>query len=500
LNTNNAYIGIDLGSTNIKAGLYGMGSGLERIALLSFPLEYSRDGHTVEFSADAVADTVLELLRGLGKTAAEKKLAIREITLTGQAESLVLLGADGRPLRPAISWMDERSGAECNEIAAAVTPAEYYGVTGQKGVYPTWPATKILHLARGESGVIAKTKTYAMLKDYIAYRLSGNLSADKSIATFSSYFDIHSGEYWKKMMDICGIQERQLPPLVEPLSVLGELSANLALGPAFAGALVNTGTLDHFAGMIGNGIVTPGALSESTGTVLGMSALVRLPLSGKETAALHYGPFPGTMVLLPVVESGGVCLEWFRERFFPELSFAELDERIAKCRCEKLLFLPYLVGVNAPEYDREACGVFFGLRSETTAEEMARAVMEGVALILDKNLTDMRRNGLEFTHIISTGGAAKSDLWSQIKADICGLEIRIPLESEAACSGAGIIGAVNSGEFAGYEEAAKQCVRIGKRFFPVKDPAVISSCKARKAGFAALYEGMAGTVRAMVSC
>ncbi|MDR2049423.1 MAG: hypothetical protein LBP69_08195 [Treponema sp.] len=500
MNTNNAYIGIDLGSTNIKTGLYGMGSGLERIALLARPLEYNRDGSMVEFSAGAVADTVFELLRELGKTAAENNLAIREITLTGQAESLVLLGADGRPLRPAISWMDERSGAECKEIAAAVTPSEYYCITGQKGVYPTWPATKILHLTRSESGVIAKTKTFVLLKDYIGYCLSGNLSADKSIATFSSYFDIHSGEYWKKMMDICGIREEQLPPLVEPLSVLGRLSADPAPGPAFTDTLVNTGTLDHFAGMIGNGIVTPGALSESTGTVLGMSALARLPLSGRETSALHYGPFPGTMVLLPVVESGGVCLEWFRERFFPELSFAGLDERIAKCRCEKLLFLPYLVGVNAPEYDRGACGVFFGLRSETTAEEMARAVMEGVALLLDKNLADMRREGLEFTHIISTGGAAKSDLWSQIKADICGLEIRIPLESEAACFGAGIIGAVNCGEFTGYEDAAGKCVRINKRFFPAKDPAVISSCKVKKAGFAALYEGMTGTVRAMASC
>jgi xylulokinase len=500
LNRNHAYIGIDLGSTNIKAGLYGMGNGLERIVLLSRPLEYSRDGHMVEFSADAVLDTVFELLCGLGKTASEKNLTIREITLTGQAESLVLLGADGKPLRPAISWMDERSGAECKEIAAAVASSEYYGVTGQKGVYPTWPATKILHLTRNESGVIAKTKTFVLLKDYIAYRLSGRLAADKSIATFSSYFNIHSGEYWKKMMDICGIREEQLPPLVEPLSVLGQLSANLALGPAFAGALVNTGTLDHFAGMIGNGIVTPGILSESTGTVLGMSALARLPLSGKETAALHYGPFPGTMVLLPVIESGGVCLEWFKKRFFPGLSFSELDECIAKCRCEKLLFLPYLVGVNAPEYDRGACGVFFGLRSETTAEEMARAVMEGVALILDKNLADMRRNGLEFTYVVSTGGAAKSDLWSQIKADICGLEIRIPLESEAACFGAGIIGAVNCGEFTDYEDAAKKCVRIGKRFFPAEDPAVISSCKAKKAGFAALYEGMTGTIKAMVSC
>jgi xylulokinase len=333
-----------------------------------------------------------------------------------------------------------------------------------------------------------------MLKDYVAYRLCGVLAADKSIATFSMYFDIHRGCYWQAMLDACGIRKEQLPPLVEPCTTLGVLDGGLNLGDNFAGTSLNTGVLDHFAGMIGNGNVEPGGISESTGTVLAMATMARTPLSGKETAALHYGPFPGTVVLLPVAESGGICLEWFKNHFLADLSYGELDARVGGRRPGNLLFLPYLAGVNAPEFNPHACGVFFGLRVETDAIDMARAVMEGVAFLLEKNLAEMRCGGLEFSHIISTGGAAKSDIWSQIKADICGLEVRIPTESEAACFGAALIAAVSNGDFSSYKEAALACIRMAKSFSPGESSALY---RAKKEGFETLYHGMLKTVEAI---
>jgi xylulokinase len=489
-----AFIGIDLGTTNIKAALYAEKDGaLSRVAISSRPMAYNRNQREVEFDADGVVAIVLDLLRELGnKGAAENgKFRVKQIALTGQAESLILLGKVMRPLCPALSWMDERSGAECEELAKNFSPEECYAVTGQKAVIPTWPATKILHLSHAKPDIITKTAKFIMLKDYVAYRLSGVMAADKSIATFSFYFDIHKGCYWQKMMDACGIRGDQLPPLVEPCTVLGKIDPALKLGETFADTQINTGTLDHFAGMIGNGIVSPGGLSESTGTVMGMAALVKLPLTGKETSALHYGPFPGTMVLLPVAESGGICLEWFKNNFLADFSFEKIDAKIKEKEPKNLLFLPYITGVNAPEFDHEASGVFYGLRQDTDAIDMARAVMEGVALLLDKNLEDMKKGHLGFSFITSSGGGAKSDLWSQIKADICGLEVRIPAESEAACFGSAIIAAVNSGAFKTYDEAVTACVHIAKYFTPGPP------CKAKKAGFAALYEGMLKTAGAM---
>jgi xylulokinase len=489
-----AFIGIDLGSTNIKGALFN-GETLTRLALCSRPVLYTRREKLVEFDADAVVNTVLEILRELGRSAENAGVSVRQIALTGQAESLVLLGKNGRPLRHAISWMDERSAAECRELAGRFTREDCYAVTGQKAIIPTWPATKILHLSHSEPDVIAKTAAYIMLKDYAAYCLCGVMAADKSIATFSLYFDIRRGCYWQDMLDACGIRGDQLPPLVEPCTTLGPLDARLDPGGVFRGASVNTGTLDHFAGMIGNGNISPGIVSESTGTVLAMATMAKMPLSGRETAALHYGPFPGTMVFLPVAESGGLCLEWFKNHFLPDLSFRELDDRVKERKPKNLIFLPYLAGVNAPEFDPDACGVFFGLRTETDAIDMARSVMEGVAFLLDKNLAEMKRCGLKFSHVISSGGAAKSDVWCQIKADICGLEIRIPAEQEAACFGAAIIAAVNCGVFPDYKMAVNACVRIAKTFSP--NPQNTAEYLSKKAGFNALYAGMLETIHTM---
>lgn len=483
-----AFIGIDLGTTNIKAALYD-GKNLKQIKCLSGTVKYLRDGRKVEFDVGETADTVFWMLHELG----EYDFPVDQIILTGQAESLVLLGKDGSPLRKAISWMDERSAAECKELSQKFTSDAYYGVTGQKAIIPTWPATKILHLFRSEPELMAKTAVFIMLKDFIAYRLSGIFSAEKTIATFSSYFDIFRGCYWQEMLDLIKVTGSQLPPLVEPCTVLGPLKPGLNLGKAYKNTLVNTGMLDHFAGMIGNGVIKPGVISESTGTVMGLSAIAEMPLSQNNSLPLHYGPFPGTFAVLPVVESGGISLEWFRDNFLSGLTFKELDEKVKNRKIEKLLFLPYLVGINAPDFDNDACGVFFGLRSDTDAVDMARSVMEGVALLLNKNVEEMRRCSLNFSYIISTGGAAKSDVWSQIKADICGLDVWIPANNEAACLGAAMIGAVSAGVFPDYQSAVDACVIISKVFHPCGD----NSYTAKKKGFKQLYDGMLSTARAM---
>ena len=483
------YVGIDLGTTNIKAGLYD--DGMRRTALLSRPMRYRRDGVAVEFDAEEVLRCVVEMLREFGNRGA----CISHVGLTGQAESLVLAGGDGRPVRPAISWMDEQSTAECAEIAGRVSSDELYAVTGQKAVIPTWPAAKLLRLKKTEPEALEAARWLVMLKDYIAWRLCGVLAADKSIATFTLYFDIHKGRYWDKMLDVCGIEKEKLPPLTEPCQQLGPLDPKqeFALGKAYDGARLNIGTLDHFAAMFGTGNISVGGLSESTGTVMAMAAMARLPLAGCEGAALHYGPLPGSYVFLPVAESGGICLEWFRDRFLPGTSFTDIGAAVAlrgHASAARLAFLPYIAGVNAPEFDSNACGVFFGLRAETDACDMARAVMEGVALLLWRNISEIESTGIKVQRIISSGGGAKSDLWLQMKADICGLEVCITKDTEAACLGAAMAAAVGAGLYPGFQEAADACVIMEKSFRPSSDPSITAYYEAKKRGFHALHAAM----------
>ena len=474
------YIGVDLGSTNIKAAIYD--KSMKLIDRQSLPVDYIRENGFVEFDAEKYFRDLLSLLSGMVKSSGITE--IDEIAFTGQAESLVVLDKDGKPLMNAISWMDERSHAECAVLAGQFSPAVCEEVTGQMAVLPTWPATKILWLKNNRPEVYANAACYMLLKDYIVYCLTGVKKADMSIATFSFYFDIYKKTYWQEMLSAIGITQAQLPPLCEPCTVAGTLLPELAAALGTNAARVNVGTLDHFAGMIGTGNTAPGGITLSTGTVMALTAMAGPDTPKNSGIAMHYGFLPDTHVMLPVAESGGVSLEWFRRNCMGSTDYDTMNRELAKRQPNELLFLPYLVGTNAPEFDTGATGVFWGLRQEHDTIDMAGAVMEGVSFVLRKNCDHMKKNGAAPTSIIATGGGAKSPIWCQLHADITGIPVRIPEEKEAACLGAAIIAAVSHGAFASYQDAAEHCIRFTHCYEP--HPCPRTEKKYRR--FCALYD------------
>ena len=475
------YAGIDLGSTNIKVALYD--ENLTLIDRQSRPVVYIRDNGFVEFDALKYAEDLAGLLADMTKANGIKQLT--EMAFTGQAESLVVLDGEGKPLMNAISWMDERSTEECEELAKQFDAATCEAVTGQMAVLPTWPATKILWLKHNRPEIYEAAATYMLLKDYVVYYLTGVKKADMSIATFSFYFDIYNKHYWQEMLSAIGVSERQLPELCEPCSVAGTLKDELAEDMGIAcGTKVNVGTLDHFAGMIGTGNIAPGGITLSTGTVMALAAMCGVPAPRSCGIAMHYGFLPDTHVMLPVAESGGVSLEWFRRSCMGTTDYDTMNAELLKRQPNELLFLPYLVGTNAPEFDTDATGVFWGLRQEHDAIDMAGAVMEGVAFVLRKNCDYIAKNGVKPTSIIATGGGAKSPVWCQLQADITGLPVRIPAEKEAACLGAAMIAAVSDGRWSGYEAAANDCVSMLHQY----DPNPTARCERKYRRFCALYE------------
>lgn len=478
------YIGIDLGSTNTKAALYD-----ENLTLLdqqSCPVTYFREDGFVEFDILAYYEGLQTLLHDLLQAHPEAK--IRQIAFTGQAESLVCLDCDGNPVGNAISWMDERSEEECTILSAQFPDAVCRRITGQQAVLPTWPATKILWLRRNRPADFERTATYMLLKDYIVYRLTGKKCADMSIATFSFYFDIYQKCYWQDMLDAIGITVSKLPPLVEPCSVIGSLTPEAAEKTLLtADVLVNAGTLDHFAGMIGTGNTAPGIMTLSTGTAMVLATMAAPDTSPDCGIAMHYGFAPDTHVMLPVMESGGNCLEWFRRTCLNSIDYDTLNREVLNApEAPQLLFLPYLVGTNAPEFDREACGVFFGLRQEHTAFHMAKAVMEGVSFVLRKNCDDIISKGTAIDCIIATGGGAKSAVWCQIQSDITGLPVVIPKVTEAACLGAAMIAAQNDGRYPDLTAAAADTVAFVRRYTPNSTPALEQTYRK----FCKLYDAM----------
>ncbi len=480
------FIAVDLGSTNIKVAVYD--DKLQMKAWLSSPVQYIREGNHVEFDATDYCQAIKAMIRSHINNKTIDACDVRQIVFTGQAESLVILGHDKKPLMNAISWMDQRSTEESELIAAQFAEKEIYKRTGQMAVLPTWPATKILWIKNNSRDIYDRAAHYVLLKDYIVYCLTGKLCADCSIATFTFYFDILNKCYWNEMLQACGIRSEQLPPLKEPCTNVGEIlpSAADAMGLT-THTKVNVGTLDHFAGMIGTGNVHEGVISLSTGTVMALATLAPQPLSENSHTALHYGFIPDTYVFLPVAESGGICLEWFKKNFMKDFSYEEINRTIMERPSpNELLFLPYIVGTNAPEFDADACGVFFGIRDKHDEVDFAYAVMEGVAHMLAKNIDDISAAGTKVERIIATGGGAKSDIWCQIQADVTGVPVEIPSEKEAACLGAAMIGAVDDGLFESFSDAAQRVVQITKRF----EPKPSMEMKRKHTQFNRLYKAM----------
>ena len=481
-------IGVDLGTTNLKAALYD--SSLACVARESEKVIYARAEGFVELDIEQYFDSFCSMIRRLREKSGVPAEEICGIGFTGQAETLVILGADGKPLMNAISWMDERSKEECEELGKQFTEEEIRRVTGQMAVLPTWPATKILWLRKNRPEVFEKTAHYLLLKDYMIWKMTGKMQCDMSIATFSFYFDIYRKCYWTKMMDAVGIRPEQLPPLVEPNTTAGCVSAEAASRTGLSeNTIVNIGTLDHFAGMIGTGNITTEGVSLSTGTVMALAVMAEEPADPDCGIAMHYGFLPDTHVMLPVVESGGVSLEWFRSSCMKDTGYDELNAALAERNTlNGPIFLPYIVGVNPPEFDPAATGVFWGLRQEHDAVDMAGAVMEGVACILRKNCDSIREAGTDIERIIATGGGAKSAIWCQMQADLTGLPVVVPSDSEAACLGAGIAAAVSCGEYKDFAEACGKAVTMKQQY----EPRVIPEQEKRYRRFNALFEATRG--------
>ncbi len=484
------YIGVDLGSTNTKIAIYDRQMTL--VDRRSVPVDYIRENGFVEFDPKAYCHGFRDLLKAM---VAENGLQQQRftITFTGQAESLIVLDSTGTPLTNVISWMDERSAEECKTLSAQFQPREIEEVTGQMAVLPTWPATKILWLKNHAPEVYEKAATYMLLKDFLVYKLTGVMASDMSIATFSFYFDIYEKCYWKKMLSAIGITEAQLPPLKEPCTEAGCVTADIAAAFVISPeSKVNIGTLDHFTGMIGTGNVQEGGVTLSTGTVMALTTMAAKDAPRDSGIAMHYGFLPDSYIMLPVAESGGVSLEWFRKTCMGSISYEEMNRVLLERQLpNNVIFLPFLVGTNAPEFDSDASGLFYGLRQETDVYDMACGVMEGVAFMLRKNCDHIRSKGTEIRHIIATGGGSKSPVWCQLQADITGLPVVIPQEKEAACLGAAMVGAVSDGLFADFKEAADKCVRFVKRYTPCTDDRY--EAKYRK--YCALYRAMLAVTR-----
>jgi xylulokinase len=469
-----ALVGLDVGTTGVKAVAVAPDGEVIASAEVGYPLSMPRPGWAEQDPDDWWRAT----------QAALEQLAVDDVAgigLSGQMHGLVALDERLRVLRPAILWNDQRTAAECAEIEARVGLAQLIELTGNRAL-PGFTAPKLLWLRRNEPAVFDRIAHILLPKDYVRLKLTGERTTDVADASGTLLFDVAGRRWSDEVLAALELPREWLPPTLESPAVSGTTNS---------GTPVAAGAGDQAAGALGVGVDRLGPLS----VVLGTSGVVFAALPAFHAdpeARLHAfcHAVPGGWHAMGVMLSAAGSLRWFRDALAPDEDYERLFAEAADWEpgAEGAAFLPYLAGERTPHADPHARAAFVGLSHRHDRGALVRAVLEGVAYGLRDSLELLVELGVEPEVCRVSGGGARSELWLRIVASI----LRIPLDrtvvEEGAAYGAALLGGVVAGVFGDVHEAVATCVRVRGTVEP--DPQWSEAYEEGYSRFRALYPAL----------
>lgn len=464
-----AVLSLDLGTSELKVGLVAVDGSVLAVAGRAYGVEVDtasgRAEQDPELWWDAVRSAVGEVHAAVAET------SIDAITVVGQGPTLVAADADGRPVRPAITWLDTRTVDDAAALEAATGIGGWsLGVT---------PAARLVE--RTEPSVAAATRWYLDSWDWIALRLSGVAARSRA----EGQVDPEA-----RAVESTGIPAARLPERIAAGARLGGLTdtaaAELGLVP---GTPVVAGCVDAYASFFGAGLEAPGDAIDTGGTSGGFAVYWDRELDVPGTFAIA-APLPGRWLYGGAMTATGKALEWLGEDVLHESDTVQLVAEAAGVApgADGLVFLPYLAGERSPIWDPAARGVFAGLSLAHRRGHLVRAVMEAAALALRHVAAPIRAAGIELTEMRVSGGTARSPLWNRIKADVLGVPVAVPATVDTAMIGAAVVASVGVGAFDGFGAAMRALVRFEERLAP--DPATRATYDALFERYVALWPAL----------
>jgi xylulokinase len=449
-------IGLDVGTSSVKGIAIDPDGRVLQIAESALTLSTPRPGWAEQDPEDwwAATKAVLDEL-GAGSAAG--------IGLTGQMHGLVALGADERPLRPAILWNDGRTQAECDALEARLGLERLVALTGNRAL-AGFTGPKLAWLATHEPAVHAAIEHVLLPKDHVRLRLTGEHATDVTDASGTLLFDVAARAWSPEMCEVLGVPESWLPVALES----GTLS-----GRTPAGVPVAAGAGDQAAGALGVGVVRAGGAAS---LVLGTSGVVfaaQDAFAADPRARVHAfcHAVPGAWHAMGVMLSAAGSLRWLRDALAPDTPYDALLAEAAAWApgAEGLVFAPYLAGERTPYADADARGGLLGLGLRHDRGALVRAILEGVAFGLADGLDVVSQLAGRPPAARVSGGGARSPLWLEIVAAVLDLPLEVTAVDEGAAYGAALLGGVAAGTWADAAEAADACVRVTRRVEPRPD-------------------------------
>lgn len=456
---------LDAGTTALKGALFDLSGNMRCCRVHEYALDYPGP-ELVELDPETYWLAAQTVIAGILKETAVPPASIIALGVTSQGETLIVLDRHGKPLRKAIVWLDNRAKDEAASIREAFGREPVYHATGQQDVVPGWPAAKILWLRQHEPDVFRAADKFLMLADYLVYRLTGAFATDHALSPSTLYYDLRCGDWWPDMLAFLGISARQLPTLLNSGQRAGTVTAAVGLA---RDTPVTVAPLDQVAAAVGAGNIAPGMITATTGCALAVCATVASPAYDPQMRlGLYRHAVPGLFVLLPWVPTAGMILRWFRDAFGEGQDYTALVNSAAAIPAgsEGLILLPHFSGMNSPEINPEAKGVFFGITTAHRKAHFVRAILEAVAFALRDNLELLAACGIESPQIVALGGATRSAAWLQIQADVLQQPIKTMRCEESTSLGTAILAAAGTGAYASIAEAVQAMVQSSATVAP----------------------------------
>ena len=464
------YVGIDIGTTNVKVAAINENGAIVGFFAKQTPLINIKE-NWIEQSPEAwwaaTADCFAQMRRSLNVDVS----GIEGIAVSAQGTGATFVDENGGYLHECLIWMDRR-GEEIGKRHMDFRD-KVFDISGNEldAVYNTLAAAWFREYMPKEF-----SKTYKMLTatEYILFKLSGIFASNRSDAGNEMSYDAKRERWSEEIMNRFGLSTDLLPEIHECTDIIGHVTeaAAKALGVK-VGIPVIAGGEDTSSAAFAMGVYRNGQTYYSAGTSTNLGVCV--------TENLTKNPgIPNVMTLPHVVKgmrlmsgnitTSGSCSAWLKDVYFADETnpFAIMDEEILGCApgAGNLFFLPYLAGTFSPVANSDARGTFVGMSLSTRRANIARAVYEGVAYEVRNHIVHMAKYGHMINELRGAGGPTRSDVWNQITSDVSGVTLTL-IESNADASvGDAMLAGIGTSGFASFEDVVNKTVRLGKVFTP----------------------------------
>lgn len=460
-------LGIDAGSTNYKAVACDAAGRFLASARRPANTNYLENGRA-ETSPELIWEGVAACIREV--TAALPGQRCEGVAAASTGEDVLLDGA-AHAVHPAIRWFDTRTDA----IASAWEPfgrERVYRITGINP-NPVASITKMQWIKRYVPEAWRRARLWIPIAGFLSLKLTGVARAPWTNACRSMAFDLQRRDWSEEILKEAGIEREMLAEPIRPGAQIGTVTAAAAHETGLPeGTPVFAGGVDYACGTFATGIIRPGQMLDSTGTSEQLLAILDAPESSlacmeKNFTSVAYVVNDAYYIMGMIVASGGI-FEWFKNTFACD----SFDALVEEARREPLgahgcMMLPYFSGRHTMGSDPAARGAFVGLTRTATRGTFVRAILEGLCYEMHSLVQAMQAlSGQRVESIDAIGGAAKSDFWMQMKADVTGIPVRSKDVPEAAALGAAMLAGLGAGVYADPEDAVRRVRFAEKEYVP----------------------------------